>query len=207
MIQKRTISGVVVGVLAALAVSCIGSRSGDFPAASFTARAAAAAEAARVVRVIDADTYILLSGATTYRLRLLGVDAPEHDQDFGPQATDSVRRLLAPGRVVLVAKAGLDLYGRTLGAVLLPTATLAAAAATLAAAGRPVPLDSLLVVRGWAWAYDPNHPVAGRAAQQAAAQRAGRGLWRCGAPAAVPPKLWRSFDVPNKRRYRGGCAW
>ncbi|WP_193415811.1 thermonuclease family protein, partial [Hymenobacter coccineus] len=153
MIKKRTISGVGGALLAALAVGCVGSRSGDFPAASFTARAAAAAEAARVVRVIDADTYILLSGGTTYRLRLLGVDAPEHDQDFGPQATDSVTRLLAPGRVVLVAKNGLDLYGRTLGAVLLPTATLAAA-------GWPVPLDSLLVVRGWAWAYDPNHTVA-----------------------------------------------
>ena len=38
---------------------------------------ALAAEAARVVRVIDTDTYIMLSGATTYRLRLLGVDAPE----------------------------------------------------------------------------------------------------------------------------------
>lgn len=78
-------------------------------------RAAAAAEAARVVRVIDADTYIMLSGSTTYRLRLLGVDAPEHDQAFGLQATDSVTRLLAPGRVVLVARTGMDLYGRTLG--------------------------------------------------------------------------------------------
>lgn len=168
--------------------------------ASLTSRAAVAAEAARVVRVIDADTYIVLSGSSTFRLRLLGVDAPEHDQAFGPQATDSVARLLTPGRVVLVAKSGLDLYGRTLGAVLLPTSTVAAA-------GRPVPLDSLLVARGWAWAYDPDRAVAGRAAQQAAAQRAGRGLWRCGAPAAVPPKLWRSFDAKNKRRYRGGCSW
>ena len=200
MIKKRTISGLGGALLAALAVGCIGTRSGDFPASSFTARATAAAEAARVVRVIDADTYILLSGAATYRLRLLGVDAPEHDQDFGPQATDSVRRLLAPGRVVLVVKAGLDLYGRTLGAVLLPTTTVAVA-------GRPVPLDSLLVVRGWAWAYDPNRSVAGRAAQQAAAQRAGRGLWRCGAAGAVPPKLWRSFNAQNKRRYGAGCSW
>lgn len=78
--------------------------------------------------------------------------------------------------MVLVAKAGLDLYGRTLGAVLLPTATVAAA-------GRPVPLDSLLVVRGWAWAYDPHRAVAGRAAQQAAAQRAG--LPRRGLPVAL----------------------
>ena len=128
---------------------CAGLRSDELPVSSLTARAAAAAEAARVLRVIDADTYIMLSGGSTYRLRLLGVDAPEPDQAFGPQAADSVAKLLPVGRVVLVAKAGMDLYGRTLGAVLLPTSTVAAA-------GWPVPLDSLLVVRGWAWAYDPD---------------------------------------------------
>jgi len=201
MLCKRIISRVSGLALAGLlAGGCIGSRSDDFPASSLTVRAAAAAEAARVVRVIDADTYIMLSGSTTYRLRLLGVDAPEHDQAFGLQATDSVARLLAPGRVVLVARTGMDLYGRTLGAVLLPTATVAAA-------GRAVPLDSLLVVRGWAWAYDPSRTVAGRAQQQVAAQRAGRGLWKCGAAGAVPPKLWRSFNSEIKRRYRVGCTW
>lgn len=185
---------------AGLAAGCIGVRSDDFSASSLTSQAAAAAEAARVVRVIDGDTYIMLSGGSTYRLRLLGVDAPEHDQAFGPQATDSVARLLTPGRVVLVARSGLDLYGRTLGAVLLPTSTVAAA-------GRAVPLDSLLVARGWAWAFDPNRTVAGRAQQQAAAQRAGRGLWKCGVAGAVPPKLWRSFDAKIKRRYQGTCTW
>ncbi|MFD1469869.1 thermonuclease family protein [Hymenobacter caeli] len=201
MVRKRVISVLVgVGLAGALAAGCVGTRSDDFSALSLTGRAAAAAEAARVVRVVDADTYILLSGSSTYRLRLLGVDAPEHDQAFGPQATDSVARLLAPGRVVLVAKAGLDLYGRTLGMVLLPTSTVAAT-------GRPVPLDSLLVMRGWAWAFDPNRTVAARAAQQVAAQQAGRGLWKCGAAGAVPPKLWRSFNATIKRRYQGTCTW
>lgn len=35
----------------------------------------------RVQRLVQSKTR---AGATTYRLRLLGVDAPEHDQDFGP---------------------------------------------------------------------------------------------------------------------------
>ncbi|AMJ67411.1 thermonuclease family protein [Hymenobacter sp. PAMC 26628] len=196
MISKRTIWGVVGGLLAgALAGGCAGIRADDYLAASLTTRAAVVAEAARVVRVIDADTYILLLGLSTFRLRLLGVDTPEHDQAFGPQATDSVTRMLTPGRVVLVAKSGLDLYGRTLGAVLLPTATVAAA-------GQPVPLDSLLVVRGWAWAYDPNRTVADWAPQQA-----GGGLWKCGAAEAVLPKFWRSFTAQNKRRYQGTCSW
>ena len=189
-----------LGLAGALAVGCLSSQRETGAPLSLTARAALAAEAARVVRVIDADTYIMLSGATTYRLRLLGVDAPEQDQAFGPQATDSVERLLAPGRVVLVARAGMDLYGRTLGAVLLPVATVAAA-------GRPVPLDSLLVVRGWAWACDSDRKVAARAAQQADAQRARRGLWKCGVRRAVPPKAWRSFDSEIKRRYQVGCTW
>ncbi|NML65934.1 hypothetical protein HHL22_12025 [Hymenobacter sp. RP-2-7] len=153
-------------------------------------------ETARVVRVIDGDTYVLLAGATTFRLRLRGVDAPETDQPFGVLAADSVRRLLPAGQLVLVRRAGLDLYGRTLGDVLL-----------LAAPARPMALDSVLVVRGWAWAYDPTHTVAGRAQQQMLAQRAGRGLWRCGTLGPVPPKLWRSFAAAVKRRYAGGCAW
>ena len=201
MVCKRIVSVLGgLGLAGLLAAGCIGTRTDDFVAASLTERAAAAAEAARVVRVVDGDTYIMLSGSTTYRLRLLGVDAPEHDQAFGLQATDSVARLLAAGRVVLVARAGLDLYGRTLGAVLLPTATVAAA-------GRAVPLDSLLVVRGWAWAFDPSRTVAGRTQQQAAAQRAGRGLWKCGVASAVPPQLWRSLNTQNKRRYQGTCPW
>lgn len=200
MVRKRLITILAgVGLAGVLAAGCLGNRP-DYLASSLTSRAAVAAEAARVVRVIDADTYILLAGSSTFRLRLLGVDAPEHDQAFGAQATDSVARLLAPGRVVLVARSGLDLYGRTLGTVLLPTATVAAA-------GRPVPLDSLLVVRGWAWAADPSRAVAGRAPQQLAAQRAGLGLWKCGSAEAVSPKRWRSFNAQNKRRYRGTCSW
>ena len=189
-----------LALVGALVAGCLSGQRETAAPLSLTVRAATAAETARVVRVIDADTYVLLSGSIPYRLRLLGVDAPEHDQAFGPQATDSVRRLLVPGQVVRVAKAGRDLYGRTLGAVLLPTATGAVA-------GRPVALDSLLVARGWAWACDPNHRVAGRAAQQVAAQHAGRGLWKCGAVGPVPPQLWRGFNAQNKRRYGAGCSW
>ena len=164
-------------------------------AAGLLAGAAHGQEAGRVVRVVDADTYDVLTGGQRVRVRLLGVDAPEHDQPFGMQATDSVAALLPVGRLVQLRRRGTDLYGRTLGSL------------TLLAAGGPVPLDSVLVVRGWTWAYDPAHAVAGRAAQQTQAQRAGRGLWKCGAAGAVPPKLWRSFNAQNKRRYRGGCTW
>ncbi|MFD2786169.1 thermonuclease family protein [Hymenobacter rubripertinctus] len=153
-------------------------------------------EAGRVVRVVDADTYDVLAGSVVYRVRLLGVDAPERDQPFGRQAGDSVAQLLRPERQVLLGRRGLDLYGRTLATLRLPTAS-----------GSALALDSLLVVRGWAWAWDPRHRVRGRAAQQASALAARRGLWKCGAVGVLTPRQWRQFNYKNKRRYGVGCTW
>ena len=149
-----------------------------------------------VVRVVDGDTYDVLARSVVYRVRLLGVDAPEPDQPFGHQAADSVARLLGTKRKVLLTRQGADLYGRTLASVRLPVA-----------GGPALALDSLLVVRGWAWAWDPKHRVAGRAAQQTAAVAARRGLWKCGAVGVLTPRQWRQFNYKNKRRYGVGCTW
>ena len=157
---------------------------------------ALATESGRVVRVVDGDTYDVLAGGTVYRVRLLGVDAPEPDQPFGHQAGDSVARLLGPKRQVLLTRRGVDLYGRTLATVRLPVAD-----------GPALALDSLLVVRGWAWAWDPKRRVAGRSAQQASAVAARRGLWKCGAVGVLTPRQWRRFNYQNKRRYGVGCTW
>ncbi|MGI4822597.1 MAG: thermonuclease family protein [Janthinobacterium lividum] len=154
-------------------------------------------EVARVTRVIDGDTYEVLVGGQVRRVRLLGVDTPESSQPFGPQATDSVRMLLGT-RLVLIQRRGTDLYGRTLGAVRV---------AGHGPISPSVALDSVLVVRGWAWAFDPTHAQAARASQQLRAQRAGLGLWKCGADAPVPPNVWRGFNSTCKRRYLGGCSW
>ncbi len=154
----------------------------------------AAPEPVRVARVIDADTYEVISGAQTVRVRLMGADAPEAGQPFGAQATDSVRVLLPVGQQVKMVRAGTDLYGRTLGRVWL-------------ADGRR--LDSLLVGRGWAWSYAGTAYAAGPwAAQQLAALGARRGLWRCADRwPAVPPHVWRGLNARNKLRYQGKCAW
>ena len=82
-----------------------------------------------------------------------------------------------------LTRRGLDLYGRTLATVRLPVAK-----------GPALALDSLLVVRGWAWAWDPKRRVAGRAAQQATAVAGRRGLWKCGAVGVLTPKQWRTFN-------------
>ena len=171
----------------------------ELPASTLTnvaTPAAPMAESGRVVRVVDGDTYDVLAGGVRYRVRLLGVDAPEPDQPFGHQAGDSVARLLGPQRLVWLTRRGVDLYGRTLATVRLPVAN-----------GPALALDSLLVARGWAWAWDPKRRVAGRTAQQAAAVAGRRGLWKCGAVGVLTPRQWRKFNYQNKRRYGVGCTW
>ena len=171
----------------------------ELPTSALTnvaAPAAPIAENGRVVRVVDGDTYDVLVGNVRYRVRLLGVDAPEPDQPFGHQAGDAVARLLEQQRRVWLTRRGVDLYGRTLATMRLPVAK-----------GPALALDSLLVVHGWAWAWDPKHKVAARSAQQASALEKRRGLWKCGAVGVLMPKQWRKFNYKNKRRYGVGCTW
>jgi len=94
---------------------------------------------ARVTRVIDGDTF----DAGGSRVRLIGVNAPEHDECFGAQATNELARLIQGVTVSLETDAQVvDGYGRTLAYVYLD--------------GRSVNLD--LVAGGFALAqaYPPN---------------------------------------------------
>ena len=90
---------------------------------------------------MDGDTYDILTGGTSYRVRLLGVDAPEPDQAFGHEAADSVINLVGPKQRVLLTRRGVDLYGRTLATLRLPMGQ-----------GPALTMDLLLVINGWAWA-------------------------------------------------------
>ena len=152
----------------------------------------------RVKRVVDADTYEVETARGRARVRLLGADAPETNQPFGQQATDSVARVLR-GRAVQIQPRSGDAYDRTLAAVRLRPAAFRRSG--------PVALDSLLVVRGWAWAYTPNQPGAGRIVQQQQAQATGRGLWKCGLQGPIAPSVWRGLTQETRRGYWGSCSW
>ncbi|MFD2787363.1 thermonuclease family protein [Hymenobacter rubripertinctus] len=156
-----------------------------------------------VRRVLDADTYEVLLPAGLVRVRLPGVDAPELSQPFGKQAADSVARLLI-GRVLEVERLGQDSYGRTLTSL-----RVGMSAGPLAGPFRRrwLRLDSLVVVRGWAWAYEPGQAVPALAGLQELAQRQRRGLWRCGAAKVVRPGIWRAFNKQEKASAWRGCAW
>ncbi len=121
---------------------------------------------APVLEVVDGDT-VRIPG---YTVRLYGVDAPEKDQPFGPQATMCLAALVW-GRIVEVYPRDEDRYGRLV--------------AVLKVGDREV--NETLVARGCAWAY----PKTGREYrdEERRAREQGLGLWS--QPDPIPPWEWR----------------
>ena len=66
-----------------------------------------------MVEVVDGDTFQLKSGK---RIRLLGVDAPEHDRCGGKEAKETLKALIA-GKQVKLTEETPEAYGRTLALV------------------------------------------------------------------------------------------
>ena len=69
----------------------------------------AEARYAKVDRVIDGDTIVLMNGS---RVRLEGIDAPERDQPYGPTATAALEYMV--GRSVYYVETDKDRYERML---------------------------------------------------------------------------------------------
>ena len=132
-----------------------------------------------VVAVIDGDTLEIVDAQRDrHRIRLAGIDAPEHDQAHGDAATHALTAL-AMRRQVMVTGRKVDMWQRLVGQIWLD--------------GRDLNLE--LVAAGHAW-HDRLHrreqtADAQRryeAAEQAA--RAGRlGLWAL--PDPEPPAVFR----------------
>jgi endonuclease YncB( thermonuclease family) len=134
----------------------------------------------------DGDTCtVIRDSGQRVTVRLHGVDAPELDQPYGPQARLLINSLVA-GQHVDVRPTGDASYGRTVADLVMP-------------GGRDV--GATLVASGAAWvAQRWNHDPAAYAAQ-GNAQRAHLGLWVDAA--AMPPWQWRAerghttFVVPS----------
>src|SRR5262249_31168777 len=133
----------------------------------------------KVVGVSDGDTITVLDADNRqYRVRLLGIDAPESNQDFGSRAKQSLSDLVF-GKTVTVTSLKRDRYGRVLGKVTLD--------------GKNINLEQ--VNRGFAWFYvhyaTELKPEDAKAYEQAEAQarKEKRGLWAAASP--VPPWVFR----------------
>ncbi len=156
--------------------------------------------AGKVVRIADGDTITVQdsSGQET-EVRLQGIDAPEHNQAFGQEATANLNRLVS-GKIVTLDCNGEQTYGRSVCKVLLPS-------------GEDVDLDQ--VKAGYAWHYkqyafsQSEDDQAKYGAAEDAAREAHLGLWADAHP--VQPQDFRHgtqsrlcFDPPEHRTM---CAY
>lgn len=135
---------------------------------------AVAGEAAwKVVAVYDGDTIVMAKpDAPALKIRLAGIDAPEHDQAYGPEATAALQKLLK-GCDVHFMPQDIDQYGRNV--------------ARVTACARDV--NAEMVREGAAWVYTRYNTDPALPALEAEARAAKRGLWA--APAPVNPEIWR----------------
>ncbi|MGP1717424.1 MAG: thermonuclease family protein [Methylophilus sp.] len=131
-------------------------------------------------KVIDGDTVIIRDNGTTYRLRLLDIDAPESQQTYGKQAKRSLMALCS-GKIA-VQLAGTDLYGRTLGHL----------------ACNNMDASQYQVAQGMAWFNSRYSTRAELASLQLQAQQQALGLWQ--QPDPTPPWVWRKHFGQHYRQ-------
>jgi endonuclease YncB( thermonuclease family) len=73
----------------------------------------------KVVKVADGDTVTIVDdNGKKHRIRLMGIDAPEKDQPYGKESTQSLIGLVS-GKVVTIEYQKRDRYKRIIGKVLV----------------------------------------------------------------------------------------
>ena len=134
---------------------------------------------ATVIQVWDGDSIVVSTADGPQQIRIFGIDAPEKDQPFGPQAKRYLERLLK-NQQVSIEPLEQDSYQRTIANVTRQQRSVA----------------DRLVEQGFAWAYRRYNPPNALIKKEARAKRERRGLWQDNQP--TPPWLWR--QQAKKRR-------
>lgn len=139
----------------------------------------------RVVGVADGDTVTILDASNTqFKIRLMGIDAPEKKQAFGSKSKEALSDLVF-NKLVSVEYSKQDRYGRTVGKILV----------------NGVDANLAQVKAGLAWhykQYEREQSLDDRIAYSQSEERARKerlGLWVD--PAPTPPWDWR-HDRKNK---------
>ena len=139
----------------------------------------------RVTAVKDGDSIIVLDETRTeHRIRLGGIDAPEHSQPYGRAAKKSLSDMIY-GETVQIVWQEHDPYGRTVGKVILQ--------------GQDINLRQ--IEAGYAWHYRQYQAGQTRTDREIYAQaemmarQARLGLWQQTEP--IPP--WRYRRVQRAR--------
>lgn len=133
--------------------------------------------AGKVVKVIDGDTFDLLSRSNTvYRIRMLDIDTPERGQDFYRVSRQALAARIF-SKEVTVRWTRSDRNGRILGTVICQ--------------GRNINL--YMVEEGYAWHFKRYSSDIQFAMAEKRARAAKRGLWEGGQPVAP-------WDFRKRRR-------
>jgi len=141
---------------------------------------AAGRPAWQVERVHDGDTLTCLDEAgRPWKIRLLGIDAPEQGQTHGDAARRALVAKLAGGRVRVEGTAR-DQHGRLLATLWIDDRNL----------------NRELVAEGWAWAFGGFAQDPDLMAAEASARRRRIGLWADERP--IPPRQWRDAHPREK---------
>ncbi|HEY3369401.1 MAG TPA: thermonuclease family protein [Prolixibacteraceae bacterium] len=115
----------------------------------------------KVIRITDGDTIVILTeNNEQVKIRLEGIDCPEHDQDFGTRAKQATSELCF-NKEVRIEKSGVDKYGRTLGFVYVGD----------------ICVNKELLKQGMAWHYKYFNKDLEMAKLEAEAKKAKIGLW------------------------------
>ena len=139
--------------------------------------AATTAFRAKVIGVLDGDTIEVLKDKAPVRIRLYGIDCPEHDQDFGNRARQFTSNKVF-GKTVEVVPVDEDRYKRQVAKIYIEGKYL----------------NQMIVAEGLAWwykRYAPKDEDLRKAENDARASKIG--LWSH--PNPIPPWKFRRHKV------------
>jgi endonuclease YncB( thermonuclease family) len=139
---------------------------------------------AKVIGVLDGDTIEVLKDKAPVRIRLYGIDCPEHDQDFGTRAKQFTSDKVF-GKTVEVVPVEKDRYERQVAKIYIDGKYL----------------NQIIVAEGLAWWYKRYAPkdVDLKDAENAA-RSAKKGLWSH--PHPIPPWKFRRQKASKDGEYQ-----
>ena len=127
-----------------------------------------------LVRVKDGDTLVVKVQGVEVDFRLSGIDAPEIDQPFGPQARDELAAIIGTQQCVLVP-VDHDAYGRFVAYLWIGDLNV----------------NEEMMSRGMGW-FDSEYAIEPFLYQlETEARNEQRGLWALPQEKRVPPWEWR----------------
>lgn len=140
-----------------------------------------------VVRAIDGNTLVVTVDDSLRKLRLLGIDAPEYDQDGGMATIDHLEWIV--GKSAIMRDSGLrDRHGTILGSLTVEGTDVGINLLEHGVAWRSVSREVTELPADWARAYQIAETVA---------KHERLGLWASERP--IPPWTWRKYKYEIQR--------